>query len=1509
MLDGTPGDPFGIRDLAAHWSAQAAAASSAAGTLRTASTDISGGTLQLEGDYAPKVAEAIGDLPGELEKLSRGYQGCARALGSFADRLEDAQRTNRRAEDDRDLALIRRRSAESELDALSPGWELLTGAFAPAGALVVEPLADQSGQVRAAFERREQAQRDVDLADTLARQAAQVRVDAERDCVRDVGRALEGSGLRNRHWWEKVGDYLKTSFTTWDGFVKFCQNVSTVLGVVAIFLSGPLALVVGAVLLVTAVVAMADTLKQFRDGKIGWKELAGMAAMTVANRFGGRVLGSAFKAARRTKVAKAFSDRAHAAANRLADRHGLGDRARNLTHRGICTVTGHPVDVATGKVFTDAVDLALPGPLPLSFERVWFSTSTYEGPLGHGWHHSYDAALYVAADAVLYRTPDGRTVDLLPIDAGTEYYERIERLTVARDEFGFRLRDSDGVTWRFGQSGAEADDDGVVTYLLSDVVSRAGHRISLGYEQGRLVRIVDSGGRELALEHDDAGRLVRLTAPLPDSPGERFSVARYAYDDLGNLVSVTDALDQPFTYDYQGHLLVRETDRVGMSFHFSYDGADERARCTRTWGDEGIYDHRLAYEPGTTTVIDSLGHVTRHDHEGGIVVRRVDALGAETRTAYDYRQPVQVVDALGRVTEYEYDHRGNLVLTRNPDGSAVEATFDGRDLPVSAVDPVGGRWAWGHDGTGLLTERRDPLDRLWRFGYTRGLLTTVTDPAGGLTRLGYDEQGSVVTVVTPDGATTGWRRDLLGRPVAAVDALGNEQRRTFDLIGRVIRLDEPDGNMRQLAYDGEGNLLRAVDRLYDVSFTYQGMGRLATRSQAGTTVGFTYDTEEQLTGVVNEQGLVYRFEHGPTGEVTVERGFDGVLRIYERDVLGRVGAVRRASGAVSRYSYDAMDRVLVIEHSDGTVERFGYRADGALALAENGDARVVLERDLLGRVTVERQDGRWLASEYDSLGLRVRMRSSLGADQVIERDVMGDVAAISAGDFDARFTRDALGQELTRRLPGGVQGRWHRDGLGRPVRQEVTGAAGAVRDRRHEWDVDDRLRGVVDAFAGPIAYEHDALGQLAATRFGDGRVELRMPDAVGNLFRTSDRTDRVYGPAGQLLESTDDGGRRVLYAYDPEGNLVTKHASDGEVWEYRWNAAGHLATVVRPDASIASFAYDALGRRVSKTFRGRTTRWVWDGNVPLHEWVEQTEQFAFVGASAPPTDGIAAPREAALSEYLLRRPPDQGTPDAPITWLFEPESFAPLARLAAGQRESIVTDHLGTPVAMLDDSGVTTWSGDLTTWGDLTLTTGTPWHCPFRWPGQYEDPETGLYYNRFRYYDPKAGQYASQDPTGVLGSGTTIVAYVPSPATQVDVFGLTAKDLALNLDRVGRPLTPGQTAHHIVKENAQNFYVERSREILDRAGIKIDDAVNGSRLWGTHPDQVVAPGHPGRDIARQMGNYHGGRHIHGLQNDRLIFRILRSAEQRNISREAILTDIGERMESGSWKRTSTGGCY
>jgi len=450
-----------------------------------------------------------------------------------------------------------------------------------------------------------------------------------------------------------------------------------------------------------------------------------------------------------------------------------------------------------------------------------------------------------------------------------------------------------------------------------------------------------------------------------------------------------------------------------------------------------------------------------------------------------------------------------------------------------------------------------------------------------------------------------------------------------------------------------------------------------------------------------------------------------------------------------------------------------YRKDGELLSASNASASVRFERDALGRIVKETQGKHSVESEYDLLGLRTAMQSTLGAKVAIDRNAMGDVTGVQGGGFEAKLERDLLGLELLRELPGGVQSRWRRDSLGRPVQHDITASGTLLRARSYHWDTSDRLRMIVDAQQGPVQYQHDAVGNLAAATYADGTHELRLPDAVGNLFKQSDRKDRTYGAAGQLLESTDARGRVTRYAYDAEGNLVEKREGSGRLWQYRWGADGMLAEVTRPDGAVVRFEYDALGRRVAKHYRGQMTRFVWDGNVPLHEWVEGELEQENVSEAVPlwAADADVKKREAELSKHLTRGPPQRGSAEQPITWLFEPESFSPMAKLGADGTKSIICDHLGTPVAMVDDAGTRVWSADVSVYGELRGLEGERYACPFRWPGQYEDAETGLYYNRFRYYDPESGQYASQDPIRLEG-GLRVQQYPGDPLTAPDVFGL-----------------------------------------------------------------------------------------------------------------------------------------
>jgi RHS repeat-associated protein len=272
----------------------------------------------------------------------------------------------------------------------------------------------------------------------------------------------------------------------------------------------------------------------------------------------------------------------------------------------------------------------------------------------------------------------------------------------------------------------------------------------------------------------------------------------------------------------------------------------------------------------------------------------------------------------------------------------------------------------------------------------------------------------------------------------------------------------------------------------------------------------------------------------------------------------------------------------------------------------------------------------------------------------------------------------------------------------------------------------------------------------------------------------------------------------VALEYDARGRLASKREPGGVVWRYHWNDADQLVQVDRPDGTAVAMSYDALGRRLSKNHLGKRTCFVWDADVPLHEWSEAAElvhrrrtkrEEARAAALLTTRDRLLTRHpsdcesrwqaELANAEGFeqlhaeLRAPPQacDGADGPLLTWLFEPGSFAPLARLSADAAHAIVADHVGTPLVVLDDRGTTRAQYIVDTYGRAT-TAGAAELCPFRFAGQYLDAETGLHYNRFRHYDPSTGEYTSRDPLGLRG-GLHAYAYVDDPTTWTDPLGLS----------------------------------------------------------------------------------------------------------------------------------------
>ena len=140
------------------------------------------------------------------------------------------------------------------------------------------------------------------------------------------------------------------------------------------------------------------------------------------------------------------------------------------------------------------------------------------------------------------------------------------------------------------------------------------------------------------------------------------------------------------------------------------------------------------------------------------------------------------------------------------------------------------------------------------------------------------------------------------------------------------------------------------------------------------------------------------------------------------------------------------------------------------------------------------------------------------------------------------------------------------------------------------------------------------------------------------------------------------------------------------------------------------------------------------------------------------------------------------------TWVFEEESFVPIALLLNGKVYSIVTDQLGTPTEAYNVEGKEVWHRRLDMNGKIleeVYDRNAPYseqiRISFLFQGQYYDHETELAYNRFQYYDPELGRYISEDPVRFASGILSLYSYVEDTNQIIDPLGfihlnkLTAK--------------------------------------------------------------------------------------------------------------------------------------
>ncbi|MEV7197878.1 DUF6531 domain-containing protein [Streptomyces sp. NPDC093510] len=1369
--DPTPGDPHRVRSLAKNLHDFADDVSKVLRDIKGMAGEDA--ILQWAGKTADAFTEKFEDAPDKLKKLKKSYEMAGDALSAYWPELERAQTLA-------DKALVKGREAQADLSSAksrlssADSWVERAGKEADkykddkgsGGSKSKDVPKPDEDKVRAATRNahsaekaQKSAQGDVDAAKSaldaakkMAEDARKMREEAAGTAKRKIDEASD-AGIQNRKWWEEIGDWVTDN---WDAIVAVCKVVVAVVGVIAIIIGGP---ILAAIVIVAGAIVLADTLNKYAKGQAGLMDVAfaaldcvpGMKGLTTAAKLGKGLKGlkgglKGFKSAR-----TALKDGAKGAYNRV---------------KSVVRSKGSdPVDMATGQMFLIQTDIELPGSLPLSFTRRVASGYRCGGWFGPTWSSTIDQRLEIDDQGIVLVTEDGMLLayphpqtpdNPVMSDSGPRW--PLIRLA----DGGYQVTDPAS-----GLRRVFSPPDGEVA-LLSRIADRNDSTIDFEYDsQGAPISIRHSGGYVLKFAVDQD----RVTGLHLGGGDADVIIKTYGYTD-GILTSVTNAGGHSLSFSCDDRMRITSwIDSNDRKYTYNYDDQD---RCVSEGGEAGHLAITLDYDgtdpdwPGSSivTLTTAEGAVSRFVvNDSCQVIAEIDPLGGTVRTVYDeHHQILSLTDEVDCTTRFTNNELGQPVRITSADGSVFQYEYDAMGNPTAGLLPDGSRWTRAYDERGNCTAVTDTSGATYLYTYdASGHLDSITDPLGRTTAVECDSVGLPYRSTNPLGGVQLWERDAAGNLVSHTDPLGHSTLCTWTPEGLLASRTAPDGATETWEYDGEGNCVRHVDPAGATTvFEYGHFDLLTSRlNPDGGRYSFEHDPSLRLTRISNPQGLEWCYTYDRAGRLIRESDFDDRTLTYTHDPAGRVTSRTDSLGHTIRYTYDALGRISW-KDANGRVTEFTYDESGELARVIGSESEITFRRDRAGRVIEERVDGRSLNNEYNALGQRIRRTTPSGAVTTQAYDAAGNQIELTTSGHAIRFDRDKAGQEICRHIDGYAQLANRFDEVGRLTSQHL-----ATPDRPSEalhtytYRPGGDLVRLHDRSHGTRSFELDAMGRVR-TVCARNWTEYYDYDPAGNQTAadwTGAHPDLSAAGSREYTGTRITRAGKTRYEYDALGRVllrqVTRLSRKPDTWRYEWDAEDRLIGTVTPDGACWRYRYDPLGRRTAKqrlatdgvTVLEETT-FVWDGSFLCEQTTRHHQRPQLVSLTWN-HDGL---HPVAQTERITA----VGTPQQEIDSRF----FA------------IVTNVAGMPNELLAEDGCVAWQARFTLWGKLAWGVGSTAFIPLRFPGQYDDLETGFHYNYFRHYDPATARYISPDPLGISPAPNPVT-YVTNPHRWTDPLGLS----------------------------------------------------------------------------------------------------------------------------------------
>lgn len=1083
---------------------------------------------------------------------------------------------------------------------------------------------------------------------------------------------------------------------------------------------------------------------------------------------------------------------------------GEGSRAARWINKAICIFTGHPVDVASGMVVTDDIDFTVSGLIPIIFERTYYSRSDYFGPLGYSWSHSFDQFVKEEKDKIVLHWIDGRELYFKIIHQRQSARNTMENLTLEKTNNYYIVYTNDGMQYFFGQAGRS---DG--TQPLLRIEDAYKNRVKLEYDHsGYLISIIDTHGRLLNFINDTFGRLLQVEIPHPEIIDKRIVVARYQYNNQNELIAVLDVHNRATLYYYKHHLLVQETDRNGLSFYFAYDGNDFDAKCVRTWGDGGIYDHILTYDKANrVTIVENslLAQTSYFADELGRIVKIINPLGqstlmdynnesklqrvtyadgsTETWTYHENGWPLSYENQIGEKASIKYDKKNRIVKLVRPDKKTINAYFNDKAKEVVFENSWGGRTLFRYDSAGRV------VISIGTMGTTK--------------QYEYDDNSAPVKFIKAQGETYEYNYTPMGNLKQYFDGVGHTATYYYNDLNQIDRIWKRNFGWTKIHYDGEGNVIDYNSNGYESMQLSYGMRNnvVNRKNNFGETVHYTYDTEGQLIEL-RAGSAAYKFTYDLAGRLVNETCWSGIMREYKYDGANYISEFVEKTPAKKRkeirrsfdIKHNAVGRIVSKRLPSGEVHYFEYDRNGLLLIAETQNHRVAMEYDEYGNVLKERQDDIEINYKYDNRGKRQYRK--VGDRKAVHYvyDLVGRLIEISVSD-ESSANKRIIGlmynqkDQLVQRVGcGNDTTLYNYDKNGLLSHEQIEIADGII-DRRYQYDDFGRIEKISDSDMGETMISYDSAGRILSI-VCDGNSFYRKFDNHGRLISV-DENEISLGPDFTIKKAGN-----IEYEFNGFGDLAVRNfltIENGRQF-FIYDDEHRLIEVKDDHTIISRMEYDAFGRRVSLKNEAEEIRFIWEG--------------ASIAVES---------RNNAQYEYI---------------W----DNLLPIALISPQGLRVYDLDFSGSPCSLIDDQGIRVWRRPENWWrGNLVYNSE---HQPFGLPGQYWDAEIGLFYNLSRYFDPNSWRFLSPDPFGIEG-GLDPYGYPPNIFRKRDPLGLI---LEVSQARGGYQGYPPSDFRSVLEEQRMG------RGVADSSNIAVLELKDGRMI----PFVNGADGHSERKLLKFM---------------------------------------------------------